>query len=197
MRRDSVADSSHACASCGTAARASLNAAAASVSRPRDTSALARSSWSAPDSSASPAASACPASILTADVVSVVDLDVPVATDTHLVLDGRTANEVTYTAPEETEVSDAVVDLTRVTDFSGVSTAWFIDGGARIFAAESDPAVIGDFEYKTQWNARGAARDYWLVYPERGAIPADLSYEVTRDTSAEITSPPFRLPSAQ
>ena len=116
----------------------------------------------------------------TADAPNVYALEVSmvnqpqleVTADTEVVLDARTANEVTFDTPRPTAPSWFAISYHRGfggrTFHSSLTAGWPID---RAFATPTQPVTEGDFEFYSKWRMIAPTVQAKIISPE--VIPLD------------------------
>ena len=125
------------------------------------------------------------------DLVTVVEPELEIAGATELTLDSNETNVVEIEVVDDdlaaTEVRAVVYRASEAGPDLVAGIVSFDNESVAVYANQTEPVSLGAFEFVSRWTMLGERRLYDLIFPEIGAIPASLSYEVGRDDVAEIT----------
>lgn len=115
------------------------------------------------------------------------DPQIEVTADTHLTFDAREAVEVTTDTPyDDIEVdSHGIQYLRSGAESGGLGQAW-MGGDWPYYVSPTEEVTLGEFKFGTKFDLSGPGVALNLAYPEVGAIPADVSYEVNETNTATV-----------
>ena len=124
------------------------------------------------------------------DLIAVSKPEFDVSTDTDVVLDARTAQQVNVDVGTPTTSLDAGQQTTRIDEKGQFGVAVFeLEGGlanVRQFATPTEKTTLGRFQLDSSWTLMDDKRNYDLLFIQRGGIPAHLAYDVGPEDLARV-----------
>lgn len=115
------------------------------------------------------------------------DPEVEVTGDVHLAFDARDAREITVDTPYDdvTSYGTTVQHYRKSSEFGALAQTW-VDAPWPVYASPTEPVTVGEFNFGSKMELEAPGVWMNLAYPEFGAIPDDVSYEVTDENTARV-----------